>query len=65
MKSIERTYAPCGICRELICMVNDKNLDTKVMVAENKIYSLKDLLPEMYITKNEIGHKNTIQTIEK
>ena len=58
-------YAPCGRCRELIRMVNDKNLDTKVMVAENKIYSLKDLLPEMYITKNENGHKNSIQTIER
>ena len=58
-------YAPCGRCKELIRMVNDKNLDTKVMVAENKIYSLKDLLPEMYITKNENGHKNSIQTIEK
>ena len=46
-------YAPCGRCRELIRMVNDKNLDTKVMVAENKIYKLKDLLPEIYITKIE------------
>ena len=32
-------------------MVNDKNLNTEVMVAEDKIYKLKDLLPEMYITK--------------
>ena len=45
-------YAPCGRCRELIRMVNDKNLNTKVMVNEDKIYQLKDLLPEMYITKN-------------
>ena len=58
-------YAPCGRCRELIRMVNDKNLDTEVMVAENKIYRLKDLLPEMYITKKENEYKNSIQTIEK
>lgn len=45
-------YAPCGRCRELIRMVNEKNLNTKVMVNEDKIYQLKDLLPEMYITKN-------------
>ena len=45
-------YAPCGRCRELIRMVNDKNLDTKVMVSEEKICKLKDLLPEMDITKN-------------
>ena len=50
-------YAPCGRCRELIRMVNDKNLNTEVMVAENKICRLKDLLPEMYITKSE-SNKN-------
>ena len=47
-----KIYAPCGRCRELIRMVNTKNLETKVMVEEDKIYKLKDLLPEMYITKN-------------
>lgn len=44
-------YAPCGRCRELIRMVNDKNLNTKVMVKEDKICQIKDLLPEMYVTK--------------
>lgn len=46
-----KIYSPCGRCRELICMVNMKNLETKVMVSEDKIYRLGDLLPEMYITK--------------
>lgn len=46
-----KIYAPCGRCRELIRMINDKNLNTKVMVSENKICKLQDLLPEMYITK--------------
>lgn len=45
-------YSPCGRCRELIRMVNTSNLETKVMVSDNKICKLKDLLPEMYITKN-------------
>ncbi len=45
-------YAPCGRCRELIRMVNSQNLETKVMVDKDKIFKLKDLLPEMYITKN-------------
>ena len=49
----DKIYAPCGRCRELIRMVNDKNLFTKVMVSENKICELRDLLPEMYITKNQ------------
>lgn len=47
-----KIYAPCGRCRELIRMVNNLNLETKVMVAEDKVYRVKDLLPEMYITKN-------------
>lgn len=46
-----KIYAPCGRCRELIRMVNDENLNTEVMVAEDKVVKLKDLLPEMYITK--------------
>ncbi|MCF0125900.1 MAG: hypothetical protein HUJ68_09165 [Clostridia bacterium] len=47
-----KIYAPCGRCRELIRMVNDKNIETDVIVSENKILKIKDLLPEMYITKN-------------
>lgn len=48
-----QVYAPCGRCRELIRMVNDRNLNTKVMVSEDKIYELKDLLPEMFISKKD------------
>lgn len=51
-------YAPCGRCRELIRMVNDKNLNTKVMVAEDKVCELMDLLPEMYISKQNIKEQN-------
>lgn len=47
----ETIYSPCGRCRELIRMINMNNLETKIMVAENKIYKLKELLPEMFITK--------------
>lgn len=56
-------YAPCGRCRELIRMVNDRNLNTKVMVAENKVYELKDLLPEMYISKQR--HKEDLNNNDK
>ena len=47
----ETIYSPCGRCRELIRMVDDKNLETQVLVSENKVVKIKDLLPEMYITK--------------
>lgn len=46
-------YAPCGSCREMIRMVNENNLHTEVMVAKDKIVKLKDLLPEIYTTKNK------------
>lgn len=45
------TYAPCGSCRKMIRMVNENNLQTEVMVSQDKVVKLKDLLPEMYITK--------------
>ncbi len=45
-------YPPCGSCRELIRMVNTKNLEAEIMVSENKVCKLKELLPEMYITKH-------------
>lgn len=44
-------YSPCGSCRELIRMVNENNLNTEVMISEEKTIKLKDLLPEMFISK--------------
>ena len=49
-----KIYPPCGSCRELIRMVNEKNLKTKVLVDEEKVCTIEDLLPEIYITKNDI-----------
>ena len=46
-------YPPCGSCIELIRMVDDKNLETEVMVREDKVCKLKELLPEMYITRSD------------
>lgn len=46
-------YAPCGKCRELIRMVDERNLNTKILINENKVCYLKDLLPEMYVTKKD------------
>ncbi len=42
-------YSPCGRCRELIRMINPNNIKTQVMVAENKICTINELLPEMFI----------------
>jgi len=32
-------------------MVNDNNINAEVMIENNKIVKLKELLPEMYISK--------------
>jgi cytidine deaminase len=42
---------PCGRCRELIYQVNEKNLDTKIIVGKNKTKKLKTLLPEIWQKK--------------
>ena len=36
---------PCGRCREFIRMVNEENMDTEVMVSEEKVVKLNELLP--------------------
>lgn len=38
-------YPPCGRCRELIRMLNEKNLDTEVLLENNKIVTIRELLP--------------------
>lgn len=38
-------YPPCGRCRELIRMINNENLKTKVLLENNEIVTIKDLLP--------------------
>lgn len=45
-------YPPCGVCREMIRMVNEKNLEAEVMVGEDKVVKLKDLLPDIFMSKN-------------
>ena len=49
----QKIYSPCGSCRELIRMVNMDNLDTEVLTENKTICKIKNLLPEMYITKED------------
>ncbi len=41
-KSVE---PPCGRCRELIHMLDDKNMETDVIISYDKKVKLKELLP--------------------
>jgi cytidine deaminase len=36
---------PCGRCREFISQINDKNINTEIMVEEGVILTLRELLP--------------------
>lgn len=45
---------PCGRCREFISQLNDANLDTSVLVAEDKVVSLSELLPYDWRTYENI-----------
>ena len=39
---------PCGRCRELIYEINEKNIDTDVIISKNKAVKLKELLPHIW-----------------
>lgn len=47
--SIDRgIVAPCGRCREFIYQISEENVNTKIMLHDNKIYTLNDLLPHIW-----------------
>ena len=40
-----KIYSPCGRCREFIYQINNENLDTEILVDNNKVVKLYELLP--------------------
>ncbi len=46
--SPEGIIPPCGRCRELLAQVNESNLQTRVLLAEDEVVLLKDLLPHRW-----------------
>jgi len=40
-----KIYPPCGRCRELIRMLDEENLKTKVLLENSEIITIKELLP--------------------
>ena len=39
---------PCGRCRELMYQINNRNLDSDIIIDTNKTAKLKELLPEIW-----------------
>ena len=42
---------PCGRCREMMVQVDAKNLDSMVILGENQEVSLRELLPDHWLTQ--------------
>ena len=38
-------YPPCGRCRELLAQINARNSQTRVILGDDEILTLKELLP--------------------
>lgn len=39
------TVVPCGRCLEFIRQINDENIETKILINDNKVMKLDELLP--------------------
>ncbi|MCX5671622.1 MAG: cytidine deaminase [Planctomycetota bacterium] len=48
--SEDRILPPCGRCREMMAQVDDRNFDSRVIVGEDQEVSLRDLLPDHWLT---------------
>ena len=42
----------CGRCRELMYQINNSNIETQIIIGENKIVQLKDILTLYNISEN-------------
>lgn len=40
-----KVLPPCGRCREFISQLHEENLETEVMVSQDKVLTLRELLP--------------------
>lgn len=44
--------SPCGRCRELMALVDPRNRDAKVVLADNRTVRLGELLPEHWLASS-------------
>ena len=48
-----RILPPCGRCRETMAQLDPRNLDCRVIVAEDRDAPLRELLPRHWLAKDE------------
>jgi cytidine deaminase len=46
--SQEGVVAPCGRCREFMNQIHNDNLQTEIMLTQDKIVTLRELLPYIW-----------------
>ena len=49
--SEDGVLAPCGRCRELMVQVDSRNFDAQVALPDGRVVSLRELLPDHWITE--------------
>jgi len=45
--------SPCGRCRETMAQIDERNLDCKVIIGEDREVFLRDLLPNHWLMQDE------------
>jgi cytidine deaminase len=48
----ERILPPCGRCREMMVQIDARNLDCRVIVGEDRVTSLRALLPNHWLVQS-------------
>lgn len=49
----DQILSPCGRCRETMAQIDERNLDCKVVISDDRELLLRDLLPNHWLTQNE------------
>lgn len=49
----DRILSPCGRCRETMAQIDERNLDCKVIIGEDREVLLRDLLPNHWMMQDE------------
>lgn len=47
-----RILPPCGRCRETMAQIDERNMNCKVIIAEDKTVTLRDLLPHHWLMED-------------
>ncbi len=43
--------SPCGRCREMMVQVDERNMDTEILLDETRTATLRELLPEHWLSR--------------